>query len=295
MKFEGIYTPIITPLDEQGNVDSAGLIRQINRLLGNGIHGLYLLGTSGEFAALNETSRQITIETAVEAVQKRVPVICGAMDASTSRVISNIELAQRLGVTAVTTTPPYYYPSSNQELKDFYKEISESSNLPVVMYNIPSMVKTNMQPEIVVEIVDQNPNIVGIKDSTADWTTFLKLYSYLGNQEDFSILLGSYTMAGAAIIFGAEGAVISISNVDPKTSVELYQAAHGQRLDKLRELQLKLLDLGRLYSYGNGISCLKACVEILGVCSSHTTAPLAPVSNKAKGQLTDLLRSHQLC
>ena len=294
MKFEGIYTPIITPLGDQGFVDTDALSRQINRLLANGIQGLYLLGTSGEFASLDKNNRQVVIETAVETVRQRVPIICGAMDTSTQRVISNIKMAECLGITAVTTTPPYYYPSSDQELLTFYREVAVSSNLPVVMYNIPSMVKTNLKPELVAEIVNQNPNIVGIKDSTADWTTFLKLHSYLGNRDNFSILIGSYTMAGAAIVFGAQGAVISISNIDPKTSVELYRAARDRHLNKLQDLQGKLIDLGRLYSYGNGISCLKACAEILGICSSHTTSPIASVSEEAKDELAELLRSHQL-
>ena len=294
MKFEGIYTPIITPLGDQGFVDTDALSRQINRLLAHGIQGLYLLGTSGEFASLDKNNRQVVIETAVETVRQRVPIICGAMDTSTRRVISNIEMAERSGVTAVTTTPPYYYPSSDQELLTFYKEVAVSSSLPVVMYNIPSMVKTNLKPELVAEIVNQNPNIIGIKDSTADWTTFLKLHSYLGNRDNFSILIGSYIMAGAAIVFGAQGAVISISNIDPKTSVELYQAARDRNLNKLQDLQGKLIDLGRLYSYGNGISCLKACVEILGICSSRTTSPISSVSEEAKVELAELLRSHQL-
>ena len=295
MRFEGIYTPIITPLDEKERVDESGLSKQINRLVEHGIHGIYLLGSSGEFVSLSDADRRFAIETTVATVSGRVPIICGAMDASTSRVITNIEAAQELGVTAVATTPPYYYPSSDQELKSFYRQVAQSTDLPVVIYNIPIMVKTNIDPEIVVEIADDSKNIAGIKDSTADWTIFSKLQAYLGDRDDFSILLGSYTMAGAAIAFGAEGAVISIANIDPKATVALYQAAKVRDLDTVQRLQRKLLDLGQLYRYGNGVSCLKACAEILGICADHTTYPLHQVSAQAKMELTALLRSHQLC
>ena len=295
MRFEGIYTPIITLLNEKERVDEAGLSKQINRLIEHGIHGIYLLGSSGEFVSLSDADRRFAIETTVATVSGQVPIICGAMDASTSRVITNIEAAQELGVTAVATTPPYYYPSSDQELKAFYRQVAQSTDLPVIIYNIPIMVKTNIDPEIVVEIVDGSKNIAGIKDSTADWTIFLKLQTYLGDRDDFSILLGSYTMAGAAIAFGAEGAVISISNIDPQTAVALYQAAKVRDLDTVQRLQKKLLDLGQLYGYGNGVSCLKACADILGICTTHTTHPLHPVNAQAKTELTALLRSHQLC
>ena len=102
-------------------------------------------------------------------------------------------------------------------------------------------------------------------------------------------MLGSYTLAGAAITFGASGAVISISNVDPKTSVQLYDAAKARQIDEVHRLQKQILDLSKLYGYGAAISCMKACMELLGVCNHYTTGPLLPVDDTAKGELRDLL------
>ena len=293
IKFEGIFTPTITPLDQKERVDEFGFVRHLNRLLENGIHGIYLLGTSGEFTTMTNTERQRAMEIAVNTVNGRVPIICGVMDSSTKRVIQNIEIAQEFKIDAVATTPPYYYPSiGSDDIVAFYKSVAQSTSLPVVIYNIPLTVKTMILPETVLELAVQQENIVGIKDSSGDWTNFLKLLTYLGDDENFSILLGSYTMAGAAMMFGAEGAVISISNVDPNASVQLYTAAKGQKIDEVHRLQKRLLALSKLYDYGQGISGLKACLEILNICGARTTSPLLPLDDDAKAELRILLAEH---
>jgi 4-hydroxy-tetrahydrodipicolinate synthase len=293
IKFEGIFTPTITPLDQKERVDEFGFVRHLNRLLENGIHGIYLLGTSGEFTTMTNTERQRAMEIAVNTVNGRVPIICGVMDSSTKRVIQNIEIAHEFKIDAVATTPPYYYPSiGSDDIVAFYKSVAQSTSLPVVIYNIPMTVKTMIPPETVLELAVQQENIVGIKDSSGDWTNFLKLLTYLGDDENFSILLGSYTMAGAAMMFGAEGAVISISNVDPNASVQLYTAAKGQKIDEVHRLQKRLLALSKLYDYGQGISGLKACLEILNICGARTTSPLLPLDDDAKAELRILLAEH---
>lgn len=295
VRFEGIFTPTITPLDEKERVDELGFVRHLNRLIDNGVHGIFLLGSSGEFVSLTNAERQRAIEIAVNTIGGRVPIICGAMDSSTRRVVQNVEIAQELKVDAVAATPPYYYPSSSDDdIKAFYSTVAQSTDLPFVIYNIPMMVKTVIKPEIVRNLAARHKNIVGIKDSSGDWTNFLKMFTYLGDDERFSILIGSYTMAGAAITFGAEGAVISISNIDPKTSVQLYDAAKNRNIDEVQRLQARVLKLSKLYTYGTGVSCMKACMQILSICRDYTTSPLMPLNDAAKGELRKLLVEHEL-
>lgn len=296
MKFQGILTPTITPLDEKECIDEISFIRSIDRLIDNGIHGIFLLGSSGEFTALTNAERQRAIEITVNAVGGRVPIICGAMDSSTKRVLQNVEMIQNHKISAIATTVPFYYsPTTNTEIRSFYKTVAENSDLPILIYNIPILVKTMMQPEIVAEIASENEKIIGIKDSTGDWTTFLKLHNYLGKNDHFSILIGSHTMAGAAIAHGADGAVISISNIDPVTTVKLYESAKDREMEKVAELSEKLLDLGKLYSFGSGVSCLKASMSILGVCAEKVTHPLQPIGKSAKLEIKTLFEKHDLC
>ena len=290
IRFEGIFAPTITPLDEKERVDELGFVNQLNRLIDNGVHGIYLLGTSGEFTTLTNAERERAMDIAVKAVGGRVPIICGVMDTSTQRVIQNIEIAEQFGVDTVAATPGYYYSSTDDaDLIEFYKTIAASTELPVFIYNIPSTVKTAIKPQVVAELAEDCDNIVGIKDSSGDWTNCLNLLTLLGDRTDFAIMLGSHTALGAAVLFGADGGVVSIANVAPKESVALYNAAKARDIDEVHRLQKLLLRLSKMYTYGQGVSGMKACLEILGVCSARTTSPLLPISDAAKAELRQLL------
>lgn len=290
IRFEGIFSPTVTPLDEKERVDELGFVRQLNRLIDNGVHGIYLLGSSGEFVTLSNTERERAMDIATKTIAGRVPIICCVMDTSTQRVIKNIETAQQFNIDAVAATPCYYYPSTDDaDIRQFYKAISESTNLPVLIYNIPITAKTAIKPQVVAQLASDCDNIVGIKDSSGDWINYLNLSSMLGESDDFSILIGSHFLIGAAVLFGANGGVISISNVAPKEAVALYNAAKGRDINEVDRLQKWMIKLSKLYSYGQAVSGIKACLEILGICNSHTTSPLLPLDDSAKSELKQLL------
>ena len=230
------------------------------------------------------------MDIAVKAIGGRVPIICGVMDTSTQRVIQNIEVAEQFGVDAVAATPGYYYPSTDDaDLIEFYYDVAASTELPVFIYNIPSTVKTMIKPYVVAQLAETCENIVGIKDSSGDWTNCLDLLARLGDKPGFSIMLGSHTALGAAVLFGADGGVVSISNVAPKESVALYNAAKARDIDEVHRLQKLLLRLSKIYTYGQGVSGMKACLEILGVCNAYTTSPLLPIGESVKDEIRQLL------
>lgn len=290
IRYEGIFTPTVTPLDEKERVDEAGFIRQLNRLIENGVHGIYLLGSSGEFTTLTNTERERALDIATRTVAGRIPIICCVMDTSTQRVIQNIQLVEQYEVEAVAATPGYYYPSTDDaDIIQFYQEVAASTELPVLIYNIPSTVKTAIKPQIVVQLADDCDNIVVIKDSSGDWANSINLIALLGERDDFTIMLGSHFALAAALLFGADGGVISIANVAPKESVALYNAAKARDLDEVNRLQNWMIKLSKMYTYGQGVSGMKACLEILGVCNAYTTSPLLPLDDTAKAELRELL------
>ena len=290
IRYEGIFTPTVTPLDEKERVDEAGFIRQLNRLIENGVHGIYLLGSSGEFTTLTNTERERALDIATKTVAGRIPIICCVMDTSTQRVIQNIQLVEQYKVEAVAATPGYYYPSTDDaDIIQFYQEVAASTELPVLIYNIPSTVKTAIKSQIVVQLADDCDNIVGIKDSSGDWANSINLIALLGERDDFTIMLGSHFALAAALLFGADGGVISIANVAPKESVALYNAAKARDLDEVNRLQNWMIKLSKMYTYGQGVSGMKACLEILGVCNAYTTSPLLPLDDTAKAELRELL------
>ena len=290
IRYEGIFTPTVTPLDEKEHVDELGFVKQLNRLIDSGVHGIYLLGSSGEFTTLTNAERERALDIATKTIAGRIPVICCVMDTSTQRVIHNIEIAQQYKVDAVAATPGYYYPSTNDaDIIQFYQAIAASTELPVLIYNIPSTAKTAIKPQIVAQLADDCENIVGMKDSSGDWINCLNLLFLLGERDDFSVFIGSHYIIGAAMLFGADGGVISISNVAPRESVALYNAAKARDIDEVDRLQKWMIKLSKLYSYGQGVSGMKACLEILGICNAYTTSPLLPLNDTEKAELTELL------
>jgi 4-hydroxy-tetrahydrodipicolinate synthase len=290
----GIFPPIITPLDEHERLDEAGFERQMERLLNAGVHGIYLLGSSGEWVTLREEVRWQVVRTARRLVGDRVPMICCVMDTSTERVRDNTARVRDMGIEAVATTPPFYYmPFNNDDILAFYEKIAEHAGIPVFIYNIPSTTKVMIPAEVVATLADV-PNIAGIKDSSGNWIQALELLDRLADRDDFAVFLGSHLLAGPAILFGACGGVMSLANLDPATSVHLFEAARKQDVDEVHRTQRRLLHLGGIYRHGREIPCMKTALELMGICGARTTHPLMPVSPEGRKAIAEILRSLDL-
>jgi 4-hydroxy-tetrahydrodipicolinate synthase len=294
VKLHGIVPPVITPLTPDERVDEGGLRRQITRLLEGAVHGLYMLGSTGEQPALREAERRRAVEIAKEEVAGRVPLVVGTMAGSTSRAIDNIRAAEAAGADAVAVTPPHYYPSQGRaEQLAHYRACADAARVPVIIYNIPQTTKVMLAPETIVEIAE-HPNVAGVKDSSTDYTHFLKLLDRLGDRGDFSCLVGSPVLLGAVVLFGAAGAVPGTANLVPALHVALYDAARRRDVEQTRALQRQVLDLTRIAGFGAPIACLKAALELMGVCQATACAPLQAVSDEARWGIEAILRRHEL-
>jgi 4-hydroxy-tetrahydrodipicolinate synthase len=286
--------PVVTPLDAQERVDEEGLARQLERLIAGGVHGIYLLGSTGEAPALRDEEKRRAIRTAVAQAAGRVPVIVGCMASSTGRAIDNVAMAAELGATAVAVTPPHYYTNASEaELMAHYTAVAGSTTLPVLVYNIPQTTKVMISAEIV-RAVAEIENVVGIKDSSGDWSQALKLLFYLRDDPGFSVLFGSAQVAGPALLYGAEGAVIGIANVDPVRLVSLYEVASQGRVEETFALQKEIQGLMRLLSFGGGVASMKTALELMGVCGPHVTRPFQPVPAENRPRIAAILREYGL-
>ena len=160
----GVVPPIATPVYKDETVDEAGLRRLVNFQLERGVHGLFVLGGTGEFFCFPTREKIRAIETVVDEVNGRVPVVAGVTDLSTRRAIENSHIAQEAGVDFITSLPPFFFPLGQDTISRFYTSLAGESDLPLLLYNIRDPIHTNIQPETVQKLA-QNPKIVGIKDS----------------------------------------------------------------------------------------------------------------------------------
>jgi dihydrodipicolinate synthase/N-acetylneuraminate lyase len=294
LRLEGILPPMVTPLLEGERVDEEGLARQVERMIAGGVHGIYFLGSTGESPMLREGERRRALKAAVAAVRGRVPLVVGTMASSTAKAIDNIAMAEEAGADAIAVTPPHYYPPSGEaELWAHYEAARQATCLPLVIYNIPGTTKVMLSPELIARLAERD-RVIGIKDSSGDWNHALKLLFLLRDHPRFSLLFGSIQVAGPAILYGAEGAVIGPVNLDPRLFVRLYGAARAGKIEEVYALQERALSLARVISFGAPIACIKAALELMGVCGATVAQPFQPVSPEAREKIAAILREHEL-
>jgi 4-hydroxy-tetrahydrodipicolinate synthase len=294
LRLQGIIPPIITPLTPEERVDEPALRCQLDRLLAGGVHGIYLLGSTGEQPALRAEERGRVVAIARDAVGGRVPLVVGTMAASTGRAVENIAQAEAAGADAVAVTPPHYYPSQGHaEQVAHYRACAQAARVPVVIYNIPSTTKV-MLPVETIQAIAALPNVIGIKDSSADFTHFLKVLDAFGGRDDFACLVGAPPLLGAAVLFGAAGGVPGLANMDPAALVALYDAARRRDVERVTAHQRRVLQLMRVVSFGSPLACLKTALELMGVCGATACAPIQPVSPDARDRIAACLRELEL-
>jgi 4-hydroxy-tetrahydrodipicolinate synthase len=294
MQLHGVLPPMVTPLDADERLDAAGLERQIERLLAGGVHGLYLLGSTGEMPALRDSVRQQVVERAVRIVNGRVPIVVGCMASGTARAIDNIRMAEAAGADAVAVTPPHYYPLTGAaEMIEHYRRCCAAASGPVVIYNIPSTTKVMLSQETIMAI-RALPQVVAIKDSSGDLAHVLRILALRGEDSSFRVLVGALPITGPALLMGADGLVPGPGNLDPGLMVELYDKGRRGDAAAVRALQPRIYSLLRALEFGPGVSCLKTALELMGVCSAHVTAPFPALGERERAGLTAVLREHGL-
>lgn len=293
-KLHGIIPPVVTPLQADESLDEAALERQLERLIAAGVHGIYFLGSTGEQPALRDAERGRAVRAAVRVVHGRVPVVVGTMASSTARAIDNIRVAESAGADAVAVTPCHYYNTSGEaEQLAHYRDCAAATSLPVVIYNIPSTTKVMLAPDTIARIAELE-RVVGVKDSSGDFQHFLRILSRLRGRAEFGVLVGAPPLAGAALLYGADGAVPGVANVDPETMLSVYRSASTGDLPALWSLQERVHLLMSITTHGAPIACLKTALELLGVCRHYTTAPFQPLSKEKRGAIGAILRRLEL-
>lgn len=273
----GIIPPMVTPLLDRDSLDVAGLERLIEHILAGGVHGLFILGTTGEAPSLSYRLRYELIERVCTQVKRRVPVLVGITDTSFVESVNITNKARDAGAQAVVLAPPYYFPAGQAELLEYLKHLAPELPLPLFLYNMPYYTKLVFEPETV-RAAAAITGIVGIKESSGDMVYFRQLLSLLKKQPDFSLLIGQEELLAEAVLAGAHGGVCGGANLVPRLYVDLYKAASSRDLSTVETLHKKVMQISKaIYgvgkyesSYLKGLKCALSCV---GICSDFMAEP----------------------
>lgn len=292
----GIVPPLITPLKERDTLDVAGLERLVERLITNGVSGLFILGTTGEGPSLSYRLRRELIERTTKLAAGRVPVLVGITDTSFTESIEISKFAADKGVHSVVAATPYYFPAGQAELLEYLEDLVRELPLPLFLYNMPALTKVSFELDTI-RAAQQWDKVIGIKDSSCDMIYFHKMLAVAKQRPDWAVFVGPEELTAEAVLLGAHGGVNGGANLHPRLYVDLYQAAAAQDLQRVRQLHAQVMDLaGRIYTVGKHKSAiikgLKCALSLLNVCDDCMAEPFRrfnePERDKVRAHLIEL-------
>ena len=278
----GIITAMVTPFESSGNIDIKATEILIEKLIANGVQGIFVLGTNGEFHVIENDMKIKFAKKVVEIVAKRVPVYAGAGSNSTGEVIKLGKQMIAVGVDALSVITPYFVSLEEDELYNHYKMIAENLAIPIVLYNIPKNTGINLSFELVSKL-SKISNIIGIKDSSGDINN---IAGYIDNtsRDEFSVLSGSDSLILKALKIGATGAISATSNLLTTNNVEIYKQFIAGNLDKAEQWQQSLEEFRRILKYASIPSVLKQSLSLSGIEVGVPRLPVLPVTNPNDNQ-----------
>lgn len=292
-KYHGIIPPMVTPLRDRDALDVAGLERLIEHILAGGVHGLFILGTTGEGPSLSYRLRKELIERTCRQVKGRVPVLVGITDTAFQESLNVARWSADAGADSLVVAPPYYLPEGQPELQEYLNHLVPELPLPLFLYNMPALTKVAMEPETVRRAMDE-PRIIGIKDSSCSMIYLHRILALLPHRPDWPVLVGPEEMLGDSVLAGAHGGVNGGANLFPRLYVRLFEAAKAGDLANVRELHTLVMRVSEgLYRIGRHSSAIikgiKGSLALCGVCDDFMAEPFQRFREPERARVRQIL------
>lgn len=282
----GIFPAMLTPLHEDESINTDGISALTEHVLDGGVHGLFVLGTHGEAYALTVEEREAVTASYVEAAAGRVPVFAGVGAVTTRASLANLRAAENAGADGVSIITPSFISPSQEELYTHFRTIAEATQLPVLLYNLPSRTHLSIEPATLVRLAEID-NIVGVKDSSGDLTITME-YIRL-TPDNFAAMNGSDALICAGLSAGACGAVAATANVVPGLVVSIYERFAAGDLEGAWAAQMELIPLRRCFALSTVPDPVKAAARAIGLPVGPTMRPAGPMSDEGNRQLRHVL------
>ncbi len=282
----GIIPPLVTPLKSESELDEQGLKRLIEYLIGAGVHGLFLLGTTGEATSLSYGLRKDFIEKACAVINKRIPAVVGITDTCVSGSLEMAKTSKSSGADALVISTPYYLPMAQLEFVSYLEYLTPKLPLPFLLYNMPGCTKMHISVETVKKA--KKLGAIGIKDSSGDLEYLYELIDEFKDSPGFSILCGTELFIPESVIFGGSGGVPGGANIFPRLFVEWYEAALAKDWDAISRLREIVIQIDKkIYNMGaedsKYVKTIKCALSVMGICTGYVAQPFQRLSeNKCK-------------
>jgi len=287
-EIEGIIPAVVTPFDKNEDVDEGGFRKIINYLIDSGVHGLFPVGSQGEFFSLTNEEKKRLIDIAVEETRGRVFVMPNTGAITTRESIELSQYAEEAGADCVSVITPFFISPNQEELYHHIKDICQSVKIPVLCYNNPGRTGgVALTPATLARLAEEVPNFAGIKDSSGDLTLVAEMIRLC--PPHFKVIMGRDSLIYGALTYGATGAIAATANVAPKLIVGIYRAVKEGDFNKAKEYQRELAPLRTAFGLGTFPVVVKEALTMMGLPGGRCRKPIKPLDNEKKAQLRDVL------
>ena len=289
-RLKGVVPPAITPLTAKGGLDEDGLAALIEHLVTGGVHGVFMMGTTGEAYILPDAVRHAAVRQAAAALRGRLPLYVGIGDNSQERTLANAAQAAEVGADVLVLISPPYLDYAEDERERYFVEMVQRLPLPALLYSIPSVNRNPVTPPMLRRLVTV-PNVLGLKDSSGDALTNSRVLAWLlAEHPQFRWFEGRDELAAQSLLLGAHGMVPGGANAFPRVYVDLWEAAQRQDAEAVRAAQGRLMGTLALYGidrahsspFGSFLKCLKYALHLRGIGQGHLSPPFAPLGAEAR-------------
>jgi 4-hydroxy-tetrahydrodipicolinate synthase len=285
---KGIIPAVITPLTKDGRFNEKAMRKLLNYLIDGGVHGVFVVGTTGEFYGLTPEEKREIYSVTVDETAGRVPVYAGTNGISTRETVMLTEIAEDCKVDAVSVLTPMFLVPNQQQLIKHYTTVAGNTSLPVLMYNNPPKTSVSLNPATVAQLAEI-PNIVSIKDSSGDMTLSAEYIRLTRHIDHFSVLMGRDTLIYGGLCYGASGSIASGANVAPRICVDIYERYMNGDLKGSLEAQFRLAPLRIAFNIGTFPAVIKESLEMLGIEAGPCIEPAGPMTDEERSKLRRVL------
>ena len=288
ISLKGVFPPIPTPFDKDGEVHHRALIENLERWNEYDLAGYVVLGSNGEGVYLDAQEKVPVWETARRAISPGKLLIAGTGCESTRGTIALTREAAQAGADAALVVTPHYYGAkmTPDSLVHHYEAVADASPIPILIYNVPKFTNVNVSAATIARAA-RHPNIVGVKDTSGNITQLADTVRLAG--PGFQVLAGAAGFFFAGLAVGAVGGILALANIAPARAIELYRLFQAGRWDEAGELQRQVIPVNAAVTSGYGIAGLKATLDMLGYYGGPVRSPLLDLSDSERQAVREVL------
>ena len=288
-KFKGTGVALVTPFNENGKVDYNGLQKLVEFQINNGTNYLVVQGTTGESVTLTNDEKIAVLDYIIEINAGKLPILLGVGGNSTSDVCDKIKLFSGHKIDGFLSVSPYYNKPSQQGIYEHFKSISNSTSLPIIIYNVPGRTSSNITADTTVQLAKDFKNIVGIKEASGNLEQIMTII--LKKPDNFLVISGDDALTLGHILVGGDGVISVIANAFPKRFSTMVNAALNKNLDLAKEKHYELLEIIHYLFVDGNPAGIKYLLKLINICSDYVRLPLVGVTEETSKKLYSLTAS----